>query len=263
MVNNTFTIPGEHPLQKALRVADSFLSSPERELNVYGRIKAAEERIHGYRRTALEIDSKRPEQGFFEMLIKGRQERLTLEKLIEKETYIGGLAFSKHGVQDTRVAKVVDRFWLSHKGSSVLSNGNHLGDWYHVREHYDAFGRKLEEVTIHLETHPTHINKIVGGRPVELSIAELEVFVRAIELYEQNVREGLYPFDQEIFDLFDEIDKEAIVAPQSLEDQFGKDVVARVAEAFNEYKRIQAARSGGAYREKSAVLGRDEPRTRL
>ena len=57
MVNNTFTLPGEHPLQKALRVADSFLSSPERELNVYGRIIAAEERIHGYRRTALEIDS--------------------------------------------------------------------------------------------------------------------------------------------------------------------------------------------------------------
>ncbi len=263
MVNATFTIPGENPLQKALRTADSFLN-PEREPSVYGRIKATEERIHGYRRTALEIDSKRPDQGFFEMLIKGRQERLTLEKLIEKETYIGGQAFSKSGMYDSRIAKVVDRFWLSHKGSSILSNGNQLGDWYHVREFYDTFGRKLEEVTIHLETHPTHINKIVGGKPVDLSIAELEVFIRAIEMYEQNVRENLYPFDQEIFDLFDEIDQENIVAPQSLEDQFGKDVVARVTEAFNEYKRIQAARAAGAYGgEKSASRRPDEPRTRL
>ncbi len=263
MVNATFTIPGENPFQKALQTADSFLN-PEREPSVYGRIKAAEERIHGYRRTALEIDSKRPEQGFFETLIKGRQERMTLGKLIEKETYIGGQAFSKCGVFDPRIAKVVDRFWLSHKGSSILSNGNHLGDWYHVREFYDTFGRKLEEVTIHLETHPTHINKIVGGKPVDLSIAELEVFIRAIEMYEQSVRENLYPFDQEIFDLFDEIDQENIVAPQSLEDQFGKDVVARVTEAFNEYKRIRAARAAGAYGgEKSASRRPDEPRTRL
>jgi hypothetical protein len=263
MVNTTFSIPGELPLQKALRVADSFLNSPERQEGVYGRIKATEERIHGYRRTALEIDSKRPEQGFFETLIKGRQERLTLEKLIEKETYIGGMAFSKQGVQDPRVAKVIDRFWLSHKGSSAVSGGNHLGDWYYVRELYDTFGRKLEEITIHLETHPTHINKIVAGKPVALSIAELEIFIRAIELYEQNIRESLYPLDQEIFDLFDEIDQENIEAPQSLEDQFGKDVVARVAEAFNEYKRTKAARTAELNGQKSAIQSRDDPRTRL
>lgn len=240
MVNATFSIPGELPLQRALDAATSFLPSPEREQTVYGRIKQTEERIYGYRRTALEIEAKRPDQGFLEMLVKGRRQKVTLESLIEKETHIGGRAFSKQGITDPRVVKVVDRFWLSHKGSGALSHSNDLGDWYYVREMYDSFGRKLEEMTIHLETHATYISKIVSGKPVALSISELEIFIRAIELYEQAIRENLYPFDQEIFDLFDEIDKEHITVPESLEDRFGKDVVARVAEAFNEYKRIQA-----------------------
>lgn len=263
MANDIYSIPGELPLQKAINAADSFLSSPERQGGVFGRIKAAEERIHGYRRTALEIDGKRADQGFLEVLIKGRREKLTLESLIEKETHVGGMAFSKQGINDPRVSKVVDRFWLSHKGSSILSYGNELGDWYYVREFYDTYGRKIEEMTIHLETHPTHINKIVGGKPVGLSIAELEIFVRAIELYEQNIRQELYPFDQEIFDLFDEIDKENIIAPQSMEEQFGKDVVARVAEAFNEYKRIQAGLAQKANEQSRAEYPNNNYQSRL
>jgi len=242
MANDQFQFPGqspERPLQSALTNADVFQYSPERQPGVYGRIKASEDRIHGYRRTALEIDAKRPEQSFLEIMLQGRREKLSLEKLIETETLIGGKPYARGEITDPRVSKVVDRFWLSHKGSSALTNGNELGDWYHDRRAYDSFGRQLSEVTIHLETHPTHINKIVGGRPMALTIAELETFIRAVELYEQNIREELYPFDQEIFDLLEEIDQDNPVIPDSVEERFGKEIVARVLEAYKAQKRIK------------------------
>lgn len=284
MANDEFQFPGqsgERPLQEALRIADSFQYSPERHEGVYGRIKAAEDRIHGYRRTALEIDAKQPEQRFLEIMLNGRREKLTLEKLIESETLIGGKPYARGEINDPRVAKVVDRFWLSHKGSSAMANANHLGDWYHDRQLYDTFGRQLGEVTIHLETHPTHINKIVEGRPVALTIAELEIFIRSVELYEQNIREAMYPFDQEIFDLLEEIDQENFVVPDSVEERFGKEIVARVIEAYRAQKRIahlEIPKSVDEFMAQSVVVpntveemfgaktieqSRDEMRTRL
>lgn len=242
MANDEFQFPGqpqERPLESALDIADSIEYSPERQPGAYERIKLSENRIHGYRRTALEIDAKRPEQTFFEIMLQGRRDKLSLEKLIESETLIGGMPYARGEITDPRVAKVVDRFWLSHKGSSALVNGNDLGDWYHDRRAFDSFGRQLSEVTIHLETHPTHINKIVGGRPVSLTIAELETFIRAVELYEQNIREQLYPFDQEIFDLLEEIDQDNPILPESVEERFGKEIVARVIEAYKAQKRIK------------------------
>ena len=242
MANDQFQLPGqsdERPSNELLQSGDFLRRLPERHEGVYGRVKAVEDRIHGYRRTALEIEAKRPEQTWLDIMINGRREKVTLESLIESETLIGGQLFSRGPITDPRVVKVVDRFWASHKGSSVLANGNQLGDWYHVRESYDTFGRKLGEVTIHLETHPTHINKIVEGRPVPLTIAELETFIRAVELYEQNIREQLYPFDQEIFDLLEEINREGLVVPDSMEERFGKEIVARVLEAYKVQKGIQ------------------------
>lgn len=267
MSKDTFNIPDNGPLNEALRAADSFQYSPERQPGVYGLIKASEERVHGFRRTELEIQARLPEQGFFDKLKNGTRKKKTLESLIEAETYIGGQFFAQGNIEDPRIAKVVDRFWLSHKGSSALANGNHLGDWYHLRENYDAFGRKLAETTIHLETHPTHINKIVEGVPVELSIAELQVFARAVELYERNVREQLYLFDQEIFDLFEEIDHEHFVPPPSMEDRFGKEVVARVVQALRDYKQINGIEIPPTvdemFGEKAVQQITDETRTRL
>lgn len=265
MSKDTFNIPGREPLQEALHIADSFQYSPERQPGVYGLIKASEERIHGFRRTELEIQARLPEQSLVDKLKNGARKKKTLEGLIEAETYIGGRFFAQGKIEDPRVAKVIDRFWLSHKGSSALANGNHLGDWYHLREAYDAFGRKVSETTIHLETHPTHINKIVAGVPVELSIAELQTFARAVELYERNIREELYPFDQEIFDLFEEIDHEHFVPPPSMEDRFGKEVVARVVEALRDYKQHKQVPNTveEMFGEKAVQQITDQTRTKL
>ena len=227
MASDQFHIPGHtEPLQEALNIADSYLYSPERQPNVYERLKAAEERIYGYRRTALEIEESRKPR-FLDVIMGEKHQRVTLKSLIEAESIIGGKPFGEG-----------NRLWLSPKGSSLLANNN-LGDWYHAQEVRDAFGRKVSETTLHFETHPTHVNKLHEGHPVDVMIDELETFVKAVELYERNIREQLYPFDQEIFDLLEEIDAENFEVPASLEDRFGKEIVARVVEA---HKAQQAAK---------------------
>lgn len=229
MANDQFNIPvqpNERPLETALRAADAVNATPERYEGYFARIKQIEQRIHSYRNTALDIERRR-EPGFMESVFGIKRARVALKDLIEEESRVGGELFGPH-----------NRFWLSHKGSSVLANSNELGDWYHVREQFDESGRKIGEVTIHFETHPTHINKLHDGRPVAPTIAELETLVHAIELYEEHVRMQLYPFDQEIYDLLAEIDEENFVVPDTVEEMFGKEIVDRVVAQYKASKGI-------------------------
>lgn len=219
MANDQFQFPhqsSERPLQEALRIADSFQYSQERQPEAYRHIKDIEDRIHSYRRTALEIEQRR-EPGFVEAVFGIRRQKVTLEDLIEKESYIGGKLFGPN-----------DRLWLSHKGSTPHAAQNNLGDWYHVREHYDSFGRKQGETVLHFETHPTHLVKLHNAQPIDPMLTELETLSRAIELYEERVREELYPLDQEIFDLMTEANGDDVVIPDTVEEMFGKEIVARV-----------------------------------
>lgn len=233
MANDQFNIPGnlgDKPLQEAMRVADSVQHAPEHMAKMFEyNTKAPEERIYGYRKTALDIEENR-KKGLLETLFGIARLRLTLKSLIESESFIGGEPFGPH-----------NRFWLSHKGSSALGWNNNIGDWYHVRETFDSFGRKTAEVTIHFETHPTHIIKLYNGRPVQLTIAELETFVHAVELYEKNIRERLYPLDQEIYDLNTEIDEENPVLPDRAEERSVKEIAARVLAEYKAKKNINSA----------------------
>lgn len=223
MANDQFQLPGERPLQQALQTADSFQYSPERQPEPYQHIKDIENRIHSYRRTALEIEARR-KLSILETILGVRHQKVTLEGLIEQESRIGGELFGPH-----------NRLWLSHKGSTPFSSQNNLGDWYHVQETVDAFGRK-NETTLHFETHPSHITKIHNAQRVDLRITELEILTRAIELYEENVRERLYPFDQEIHDLVAEMDEEASDVREKVEDAFGQEAVARVLAEYRAKK---------------------------
>jgi|GEM_PF-3814920 len=230
MANDQFHLPGQHgPLQEALNAADSFQYAQERKPELYKNLEAAAERIHGYRRTALEIESTR-EPGLIESAFGIKRPKVTLDRLINQETYIGGEAWGEG-----------NRFWLSHKGSSSFSPHSRVDDWYHVRDIYDpATGRKISETVLHFEVHPTHVNKLSEGRPVPLMVEELETLIRAIELYEQRVRERLYPFDQELFDLLEENDNDTLVVPNALEERFGKEIVERVLEAYKAQRRARS-----------------------
>lgn len=230
MVNDQFQFPrqsSERPLQEALRIADSFQYSQERQPEAYRHIKDIEDRIHSYRRTALEIEQRR-EPGFIEAFFGIKRQKVTLEDLIEKESYIGGKLFGPH-----------DRLWLSHKGATPHATHNNLGDWFHVREHYDTSGRKIGDTTLHFETHPTHLVKLHDGRPIDPMLSELETLTRAIGLYEERIREELYPLDQEIYDLMSESDGEDIVVPNTVEEMFGKETVARVVAEYKAKKGIK------------------------
>lgn len=214
MANDQFSIPNsaERPLEEALRIADATQYTPESQPSAFALVKRLEERSHGYRRTALEIEDGR-DPTWVESILGGKRPKVTLESLIDQESHIGGRLFGP-----------TDRFWLSHKGSSV--GGNHLGDWYHVRETVDAFGRKTD-ATLHFETHPDHVLKLHNGRPVEPTLEELETFVRAVELYEARIRAELYPFDQEIYDLEAEIEAESNI-PDTVVEMFGETAVRQI-----------------------------------
>lgn len=230
MANDEYQFPrqsGEQPLQEALRIADEFQYSPERQPEAYRFIKDIEDRIHSYRRTAIEIDQKR-EPGLIESVFGIRRQKVTLTNLIEQEAHIGGQLFGPN-----------DRFWMSHKGTAPHAGHNNLGDWFHVREHVDANNRKTGETTLHFETHPTHLVKLHNGYPIDPVVSELQTLAHAMELYEERVREALYPLDQEIFDLMREAESDAIVIPDTVEEMFGKEIVDRVVA---EYKAKLAAR---------------------
>lgn len=233
VMNDQFSIPGqpsEHQQalhRQAVHVAGEFQRTPEnKEVYYFARIKELEARVHSYRKTALEIEGRR-EPTFTESLLGGKRSKVTLHGLIDRESYIGGRVYGEN-----------IRFWLDHKGSSVLSNGNDIGDWHFVQAHIDQFGTVVGETRLHFETHPAHVHKLHDGRPVQPTIAELETLIHAIELYEEFVRAELYPFDQEIFDLLSEIDEENFVVPDTVEEMFGKEVVARVVEEYKRKKGI-------------------------
>lgn len=225
MANDTYHIPGssEKPLQEALTIADSFQYSPEKQLEPYRFIKDIEEKIYSYRETALALDAKR-KQGFLGAIGLTRQP-LTMTDLIEKEAQIGGEIFGKGKGY---------RLWLDHKGSSPYIHNNDIGDWYHTRPNTDGIS-KDPEITLHFESHPTHFWKLYEGKSYALTVAETETICDAIARYEEAIR-VIYPFDEEIHNLEQEIEEEIIQAqadlPETREQRASREAVEEVIKRY-------------------------------
>lgn len=232
MVNNVFGIPGqvgEGPLQDVMRVADAVQYTPETQPGAFQFFKERENRIFSYRDAAVALNQERNKGvlSAFGWLRPSMQ----LADLIKLESEIGGELYGKGFGKEQGW-----RFWLDHKGTSPYVTQNNIGDWYFTQPVQLADG-KMSEVILHYATQPTEVVKLHNGKPYPLSIAELETFCQLVERYEEAVRRELYPIDDSIHDLENEIEEEHLVAAGTQDKMFSHAAVERMIE---EYKAKQA-----------------------
>lgn len=220
---------GEQPLQAALRIADSFQYSAENQPEAYRALKDIGDRVHSYRRTALGIELNR-EKTVFENIIGFKRQRISEDALVNQEWKIGGEPF---GPGNT--------FGLEHEALGKNEQDAAFSNWYHTREIYDSFGRLSEKSVLRFMVSPREVIKMYNGLRSSLTVQELETLTRAIELYEERVREALYPLDQEIYDLRAEEEAERTEEYEAARKRTGQAIVNR-AVADLQAKQAEAAR---------------------
>lgn len=193
--NNQFQIPGSQPLHEALTIADADQYSAERIPAPYQFIKDIEERIYSYREARLEQAHRNGEKIFDRSTLRYRE--LNVADLIEKEAEVAGATFGEGC-----------RFWLDHKGSSAFLGKNNIADWY-LTTPVVLGARKKQDSVFHLVSRPDSFSKLLeDGKEYPMKISEIETVSRAIPLAEDLIREKLYPLDDSLHALEEEIQQE-------------------------------------------------------
>lgn len=234
MANDMYGIPGQvggGPLKDALRIADTLQYTPEKQPGAFQFFKERENRIFSYRDAALALNQER-NKGVLSAF-GWRRPSMQMADLIKRESQIGGELYGTgRGTQEGW------RFWLEHKGTSQYVTQNNIGDWYFTRPIQYADGTTAE-VVLHYATEPSEVVKLYDGKPYPLSIAELETFCQLVDRYEAAVRQELYPLDDSIHDLENEIEEEHIVAANTEEKMFSHAAVQRMIEEYRAKQALQ------------------------
>lgn len=166
-----YRIPGESPLDEALRIADAQQYTPETQPEAFAFIKDIEKRIIEYREAAQPV-KKTGVLGYVARFIPARSPGIT--ELIEKEARLGGTIHSKApGV-------VSQRFWY-----------HEANDWF-----FESVDSQRRTTVIHFETTPTSLYKSHAGQEVRFLEGEPERFTKAVTAYEKLV-ENLYSSDNQ------------------------------------------------------------------
>jgi hypothetical protein len=228
MANDQYRIPGqvgEGPLQNAMRIADSFQYTPEKQPEPFQFLKDIEQEWYASREAAVEL-SRAKSKGKLASFGWIRPP-LQLGDLLEMESELNGELFGKDSGH---------RFWLDHKNTNVHGVHNQIGDWYHAQPAVFPNGKKTE-IVLHYQTSPNRIEKLYNGASYALTLEEIQNFCRAALAARDLTRERMYPLDDSIHDLEAEIEEEQIVAPTTEEVMFSQAAVQRM---IDEYKAAKA-----------------------
>jgi hypothetical protein len=223
MANDMFKLPGqvgEGPLNDALRIADSFQYTPEKQPAPFQFIKDIENGMDASVEAALELSRKKSKFGWM-------NSRLQLEGITKTESEMIGELFGKGKGH---------RFWFEHRSPTAHAFESNVGHWYHTRPVIYTNG-KVGELTLHYLTSPDRIEKRWNGGTYPIDIAELQDFCRAVLAARDLTREKLYPLDDSIHELELEIEEEHIVQPTTEEKMFSQAAVQRM---IDEYRAKQA-----------------------
>lgn len=227
MADNIYRVPGqvgEQQINEAQRVAEVFQRTPENKPEMFRFIKERERRIFSYREAALEADKNR-NKGILNALGWMRSD-LTMTRLTDMESKIGGRIYDK--IYQRRLGF---KIWLHDKYlDGPLEEREEINHWFFVQP--QVVNGRYQDLTIHYETQSTGITKWVNGIPYPLKLDEIETFSRLTELYEDEVRQELYPLDESIHEFEVEMEAESIVNPDTEEKMFSKEAVERMIENY-------------------------------
>jgi hypothetical protein len=230
MANDQYRIPGqvgEGPLQDAIRIADSFQYTPEKQPETFQFLKNIETEWYASREAALEL-SRAKSKGKLTSFGWIRP-ALQLGDLMKMESEMNGELFGKDSGH---------RFWLDHKSTAYYGQQNTIGDWYHAQPAVLPNG-KPTEVVLHYKTTPNQIEKLYNGNSYALTLEEIQNFCHAVIAARDLTREKMYPLDDSIHDLEVEIEEEQIIAPTTEEVMFSQAAVQRMIDEYRAKKALE------------------------
>lgn len=191
MASHQYNIPGssaESPLNEALRIADSFQYSPEKQPAPYQGLKDLEARIDSYIETSLALGTVKKNLWLRAVEPFSLNTKSPVDHLIEKTWRLGGEAF---GVKDTRFG-----LYKRHEHDTPEKR-----DWY--VSYPDQNGVK-DAISIRYQTTPHSIHKLVSGVEYPFADGEEQRFLKAAAYAERRVRHELSPVDEAIAELLEE-----------------------------------------------------------
>ncbi len=194
MANDQYKIPGssaESPLNEALRIADSFQYSPEKQPAPYEALKQLEARIDSYIDTALALGG--PKKSLWLRAIEplSLNTKSPVDQLIETTWRLGGEAFA---VKDARFG-----LYKRHENDSPEKR-----DWY---VSYPAQDGSKELISIRYQTTPYSIHKLWAGVEYPFKDDEEARFLKAAAFADNRIRHELSPVDEAIAELLEENDE--------------------------------------------------------
>ena len=158
-----YRIPGESPLDEALRIADTQQYTPETQPEAFAFMKDIEKRIVGYRETAQPV-KRTGVARYVSRFMPARSPMVT--ELIEQEARLGGTLHSK------APHVVSQRFWYHDNN-----------DWF-----FESVDTQRRTTVIHIETTPTSLHKSHAGQEIRFIPGEAERFTQAAIAYEELVQ---------------------------------------------------------------------------
>ena len=191
MASDQYKIPGssaESPLNEALRIADSFQYTPEKQAPAYDALKQLEGRIDSYIDTSLALGGVKKSLWLRAVEPFSLNTKSPVDQVIEKTWRIGGEAF---GIKDARFG-----LYKRHEHDTPEKR-----DWY--VSYPDQNGVK-DAISIRYQTTPHSIHKLYAGVEYPFADGEEERFLKAAVIAEKRIRHELSPVDEAIAELLED-----------------------------------------------------------
>ncbi len=169
-MNNQFQIPTGYTEQAPEAIVER-VSSPEFIHYPNQELLNIEMDIFEARKRALQAEA--PRTSWLQAATLRRPHQITLQELIDNESYVGGKISSSTGH---------DRFWLDAKNPAFEQSG--VADWYFVHPTADP---AAPDQVLRFQTTPTNIHKLYGGKEVPFSLEEQNAFLETAAAYEKAV----------------------------------------------------------------------------
>lgn len=185
MAHDEFKIPQQYsePEVRAQIDAIQNTATPKKESAPFQRIKDIEAQVFSYREAAMALNGAKKSDGRLGTLVR-KPSHPSIAELIDAESYVVGKKFGPG-----------HRFWLDNKHGSVFNNN--IADWYHSQENP---ADPKHPTVLRFQATPYRLHKLYEGREYAPTVQEVETFVKAVELYAQEIL-PLYPLDQTINEL--------------------------------------------------------------
>lgn len=209
----------ESPLQAALRIADSYQYTPEKQPEVYRFLLESAQRVHVQRFEAIEADRAR-KKTIRESLPWATRDTLSLDDVTNLTSEVA------HGAGSGK------RFWLANRHDFPSTNQGQdkeeVEHWLFEQKAWLANGRPAS-IVLHYEVRPSALVKWHNGVPYPPNLEETETFCKTALHYEKQSCEVLSPLDNRIHEFQEEmLEEEQIVARETNVAMFSKPALDRM-----------------------------------